>query len=170
MGFEPTCQAHHLTTRFRVGPVTTTSVLLRTQPGSIALKPSDGAKSSGPGDWEHWKKGMKVRDSKSSGMGQFDERCISRAPTFLQIRNLPTPGKSGIVSTGLFLVRFRALCNGPPEPCQVRKEAALRGPDRVPQVTRSLSFMTLLGFGLKSVPDQHELSSHCPKMASPEFR
>ena len=29
VGFEPTCPAHHRTTRFRVGPVTSTSVLLR---------------------------------------------------------------------------------------------------------------------------------------------
>ena len=28
VGFEPTCPAHHQTTRFRVGPVTSTSVLL----------------------------------------------------------------------------------------------------------------------------------------------
>ena len=31
VGFEPTCLALHQTTRFRVGPVTTTSVLLRTR-------------------------------------------------------------------------------------------------------------------------------------------
>lgn len=29
VGFEPTCPAHHRTTRFRVGPGTSTSVLLR---------------------------------------------------------------------------------------------------------------------------------------------
>ena len=34
--------------------------------------------------------------------------------------------------------RFRALCNGAPEPCQIRKEAALRGSLRVPQVSRNL--------------------------------
>ncbi len=35
--------------------------------------------------------------------------------------------------------RFRGLCNVLLEPCQVRKEAALRGSARVPQIPRSLT-------------------------------
>ena len=37
------------------------------------------------------------------------------------------------------LVRFRVLCNKRLEPCQVRKEAALRGSAWVPQITRDLA-------------------------------
>ena len=45
----------------------------------------------------------------------------------LQIIQIVRAGQIWYSLIWFFLVRFRALCNGPPEPCQVRKEAALRG-------------------------------------------
>ena len=56
MGFEPTCPAHHQTTRFRVGPVTSTSVLLHrrtdyNEPGARSQVRRGGAKlGHQPGD------------------------------------------------------------------------------------------------------------------------
>ena len=42
VGFEPTCPAIHRTNRFRVDPVTTTSVPLRNFPGGPEKTPSSG--------------------------------------------------------------------------------------------------------------------------------